>query len=317
MISSNSYKFYYPKLSMPINVHPEYIEAEKEYNKANTDEERLVALELMTRTMPKHKSAEAFRKNIRTRYKKLKQEMQIKKKKSGSKKGIKKEQLQAVLVGLTNSGKSSILKAITNAQPKIASYGFTTTKPEIGTINYEGCNIQLIDLPPVASETFDKGILNNADTILIVIEKIYEIKPILDLIKQNKNAEKIIVFNKIDLHDEDTKRKVKETLRSKKYNFALISTKTDEDLEDLKEKIFKTFPIIRVYTKHPGKREDNRPVILHLNANLKDVAEKILHGYSQKVKYAKITGPSAKFKNQKIGLKHVVKDKDIVEFVTD
>ncbi len=304
---------------MPINAHPEHIQAEQEYNNSNTDEERLAALEKMMRTMPKHKSAEALRKNIRTRYKKLKQELEKKSKKSKSgKKGIKKEQLQAVLMGLTNSGKSSILQAITNAHPKIGSYGFTTTKPEIGTLNYEGCDIQLIDLPPIASETFDKGILNNADTILIVIEKLHEIKSILDLIKQNKKAKKIIVFNKIDLHNENTKRKIKETLKSKKYNFAIISTKTDEGLEDLKEKILKSFNMIKIYTKHINKKQkqDNKPIILPPNSTLKHVAEKILHGYSKKVKYAKITGPSAKFKEQKIGLKHVVKDKDVVEFVT-
>ena len=53
------------------------------------------------------------------------------------------------------------------------------------------------------------------------------------------------------------------------------------------------------------------------NSNIKDVAEKILHGYSKKVKYAKITGPSSKFSNQRVGLKHKVKDRDVVEFFTD
>ena len=305
---------------MPINAHPEYIQAEKEYHSADTNEQRLAALEKMIKEMPKHKGAEALRKNIRTRYKKLKQDLEkAKKKKSKGQKGIKKEQLQAVILGLTNSGKSSILKDLTNAQPKIASYGFTTIQPEIGTLNYQGCNIQLIDLPPIASESFDKGLVNNADTLLIVIEKLHEIKPILDLIKQNKKAKRIIVFNKSDLHDETTKRKFSETLRSKKYNFVVISTKTDEGIEDLKEKIFKSFPVIRIYTKHPGKKVklDNKPVVLQPNSTLKDIAEKILHGYSKKVKYAKITGPSAKFKNQKIGLSHVVKDKDMVEFFTE
>jgi ribosome-interacting GTPase 1 len=90
-------------------------------------------------------------------------------------------------------------------------------------------------------------------------------------------------------------------------------------IEELKEKIFKTFNILRIYTKHPGKKEklDNKPVILPPKSTLEDVAEKILHGYSKKVKYAKITGPSCKFPNQKIGLKHIVKDKDQVEFFTD
>jgi len=303
---------------MPINAHPEYIAAEQEYHQAETDEKRLLALEQMIRWMPKHKSAEALRKNIRTRYKKLKQELQKKAKKAkAGQKGIKKQDMQAILIGLTNSGKSSILKAITNAQPKIASYGFTTDKPEIGILKYENCNIQIIDLPPIASENFEKGLINSADTILIVVEKLHEIKPVLDSIKQNKKAKKILVFNKIDLYDKTTKRKISETLKAKKYNSILISTKTQEGLDELKEKIFNSFAKIRIYTKKSGEKQDNKPVILHLNSTLKDVAEKILHGYSKKVKYAKITGPSSKFANQKIGLNHIVKDKDIVEFMTE
>ena len=303
---------------MPINAHPEYVNAEKRYYEASTDEEKLKCLEEMLKWVPKHKGAETLRKQLRTRYKKLKQEFAKSKKKAGSKKGIKKEQLQAVIVGLTNSGKSSILKAITNAQPKIASYGFTTTDPEIGTLNYQGCNIQIIDLPPIASPNYDKGLVNNADTLLIVVEKINEIKPVLKEIT-NKKAKKIIIFNKIDLYYEDTKRKISETLKSKKYNHVITSTKTDEGLEDLKEKILKSFNMIRVYTKHQGKKQKlgNIPIILHPNSTLKQVAEKILHGYSKKVKYAKITGPSSKFKNQKVGLSHVVKDKDVVEFFTE
>lgn len=302
---------------MPINAHPDYLNAEKEYHQAGTDEDRLLALEKMIKFMPKHKSAEALRKNIRNRYKRLKQEFAKKSKKS-KKKGIKKADLQAILVGLTNSGKSSILKLITNAQPKIASYGFTTSEPEIGTLNFQGCNIQIIDLPPIASENFDKSLVNSADTLLIVIEKIHEIKTILDSLKNiNQKAKKIIIFTKSDLYDSETRRKIFETLRSKKYNFILTSTTTNEGIEELKEKILNSFDVIRVYTRHPGTRQDNVPVILPPNSTLQNVAEKILHGYSKKVKYAKITGPSSKFKDQRVGLKHIVKDKDIVEFFTE
>lgn len=305
---------------MPINAHPEYIQAEKEYHEANSDEERLLALEEMIKYLPSHKGAENLRKNIRTRYKKLKQEIEKSKKKKGKgKKGIKKEQLQGIIIGLTNSGKSSILKSITNAQPRIASYGFTTTEPEVGTLDYQGCNIQLIDMPPIASEGFDKGLVNDADTLLIVIEKIDEIKHIFNLTKNNKKAKRIIIFNKIDKYDESTKRKISETLRSKKQNFVIVSTLTKEGIDKLKEKILKSFPVIRIYTKHQGKKEKfkDKPVVLQKNSTLEDVAEKILHGFSKKVKYAKVTGPSAKFKNQKIGLKHVVKDRDSVEFITE
>ncbi len=301
---------------MPINAHPEYLEAEKQFHRSQTDREKLKALEEMMRWMPKHKSAESLRKNLRTRYKKLKQELSKKSKKSSSQKGIKKSEMQAVLIGLTNSGKSSILKALTNANPDIASYGFTTSKPEIGILNHQGCSIQIIDLPPIASENFNKGLVNSADTILIVVEKLHEIQLVLESAKTD--AEKIIIFNKIDLYNENTKRKISETLKSKKHNFCLVSSYTQEGIAELKDKILNSFNIIRVYTKHPGKKQkyDNVPVILPPDSTLEEVAEKIFHN-SKKVKYAKITGPSCKFPNQQVGLKHIVKDRDVVEFVTE
>ena len=301
---------------MPINAGYEYAEAEKEYFKADTNEEKIYALEGMLRAAPTHKGSEKFRGDMRLKIKKLKEEIVKAKKASKGKKGIRKEDLQAVLVGLTNSGKSSVLKALTNADPKIASYGFTTKEPEIGTLSYSNCNIQIIDLPPIASIDFDHGIVNNTDTVLIIIERLHEIEEVLKTIK-NKNSKRIIVFNKTDLHDPNTLRKVYETLRTKKYNFVMISTKTGEGLEELKQKIFQSFPIIRIFTRHPGKKEDEVPVILPPGSNLKDVAEKVLHGFSKRVKFAKIWGPSAKFQGQKIGLKHVVKDKDTVELYTE
>ena len=47
-----------------------------------------------------------------------------------------------------------------------------------------------------------------------------------------------------------------------------------------------------------------------------DVAEKILHGFSNKVKETKIWGPSSKFSGQIVSFRHVLKDMDIVEFKT-
>jgi uncharacterized protein len=302
---------------MPINAGYEYAEAEKKYLEAQTDEERILGLGEMLRTAPSHKSSEKFRGDIRLKIKKLRESI-LKSKKSGksTKKGIKKEDMQAVIIGLTNSGKSSVLKELTNADPKIASYGFTTKEPEIGILYYANCHIQIVDLPPIGSENFDSGIVNNADTLLIVIEKLHELKSILE-IQKNRHAKKIIIFNKIDEYDETTLRKISETLKTKKYNFVLISTKTSQGIEELKEKIFKSFDIIRIYTRQPGKKEDKIPVIMKPDSTLEQVAEKILHGYSKKVKYAKIWGPSSKFSGQQIGLKHIVKDKDLIEFYTE
>ena len=87
-------------------------------------------------------------------------------------------------------------------------------------------------------------------------------------------------------------------------------------MEELKDKLFQSFGKIRIYTKEPGKEKTKMAIILEPGATIKDVAEKILKGFSQKVQETKIWGPSSKFPSQKVGLQHKLKDLDVVEFKT-
>ena len=302
---------------MPINISdPEYSKAEKEYYEVDSLEEKIIALKKMISLMPGHKGAENLRAQLRTRLKKL-QEQLTKSKRSGkgTQIGIKKEDMQIILVGKTNLGKSALLNILTNAQPKISEIEFTTQKPIIGMMNFEGINMQLIENPAIDSDYFDKGLVNSADTLLIIVDKVEEIPEVQKQLTKSK-AKQIIILNKIDKRTEEEKRKLSATLKSKKYEFVLISTKTKEGLEELKDKIFQSFDKIRVYTKEPGKIKSKRPIIMKQNSSVYDVAEKILTGFSKRVKETKIWGPSSKFSGQKVGLKHKLKDLDVVEFRT-
>jgi len=303
---------------MPLNAGYEFANAEKQWNAAQTDEEKIAALEEMLRYSPDHKSSQKYRGELKTKIKKLRDKVvtdRKRKKSLGNKISIKKGDMQAVLVGLTNSGKSSILKALTNAGPKIASYGFTTQIPEPGILWHNTCPIQIVDIPAIGADSFDTGIINTSDTALIVIEKIQEI-PEVEKVLEKFKGKRIIIFNKIDLYDTNTKRKTQETLKTKKYNFALISCKTGEGLDELKEKIFKSFDKIRIYTKQPGKPQDPDPMILRPGILVADIAKMIFRGKLEIIKKIRIWGPSSKFGGQEVGMKHELKDLDMVEFAT-
>jgi hypothetical protein len=299
---------------MPINAHPDFLAAEKVYIAAETKEQKIAALKKMISHAPGHKGAENLRAQLKRRLARLKyaNEKEIKQKKGG-KQGIRKEDMQGVIVGKTGVGKSWLLKNLTNATPKIASSilnQFTTKIPVVGMMPFQGTNIQLIEIPAIESKYYDKGLVHTADVILILITNLQQLSEIEKNI-ENFLGKKIIVFNNIN---KENSRKISSTLSSKKYNFILINS--PEDLEKLKEKIFQSIDKIRIYTKEPGKDPDkNRPLILDPKRTIKDAAKKIIRNL-ENIKEIKIWGPSSKFSGQIVGFNHELKDLDIVEFKT-
>ena len=283
---------------------------------AKTNEEKLKWMEEMIRESPKHKSSEKMNANLKTRYIKLKEKIEKIKKsgKASSKSGIKKEDMQAVIIGFTNSGKSSLLSALTNASPEVSQYNFTTRHAIVGITDYLGTKIQIIEIPAFGSEHYDKGLANTADVVLILITDVSQIK-IIESGLDKSSGKKIIVFNKIDILTDNEIRKVSATLSSKKYNFVLVSAKTGEGFSQLKEKLFHSFGKIRIFTKEPGKERSDKPFVLEQDSIVKDVAKKVLKDIG-KVKETRIWGPSSKFSGQVIGLSHKLKDMDVIEFKT-
>ena len=53
----------------------------------------------------------------------------------------------AALVGLPNAGKSSLLRRISNAKPKVAEYPFTTIQPVLGTVDSDERQLVVADVP--------------------------------------------------------------------------------------------------------------------------------------------------------------------------
>jgi ribosome-interacting GTPase 1 len=327
---------------MPANLPPQYFEAEKRYRQAKTDEEKLNCLQQMLAIMPKHKGTDKLQADLRRRISKLKKLASQRKKISRRTHGYKVEKEgagQVVLVGAPNVGKSQILAALTNANPEIADYPYTTQKPFPGMMPYDHIQIQLVDLPPVSPDFMEfwvPAIVRNSDGALLVVDLSSD-----DLVDQTEMVIKRLKESKVDLGKEEKSIDPRDGVAHKKtlllankkdmdgakdnleflkefygYRFPIItfSATTKENLNDLKEKIYNLLGIIRVYTKEPGKKPDyTDPIILKKGGKLLDAALSIHKDFARDLKYARIWGKE-KYAGQMIQKDHLLHDEDVVEF---
>ena len=150
------------------------------------------------------------------------------------------------IIGMPNSGKSSLLSVLTNARPKIANYPFTTINPNLGVANYNNKEVTLADIPGLI-EGAHEGV-GLGDKFLRHIERCKNILHLIDITNEdllenyskvrkellkysNKLIKKreIIVFNKIDMiSDEEVNKKINtfsKKIKKKIYSISALKHK--------------------------------------------------------------------------------------------
>ena len=287
---------------MPINAGPEYFLAEKKYLQAKTREEKIAALQEMIKTLPKHKGTEKQLALLRKRLAKVKSQKSVKAKSKPRFSIRKLGSAQVCILGLTNSGKSSLLKALTGKDVEIADYSYTTKEPTVGMMPFGDVQIQLIEIP----STFDSesmSLLHNCDGIVVLLDAENpdeQKKELTNILKQRYLMDKKILFvvNKSDLEP------------GSKY--IEISVKEKTGLEELKEKIWNNLDLIRVFTKSPGKPKVVPPITLRKGSSVRDVARIVHKDFLKNFKFARIFNDS-KFSGSSVGLDYKLKDLDVVE----
>ena len=161
---------------MPANLTTQYKEAEERYKAAETSAEKLTALEEMLSIIPKHKGTEKIQADIKRKISKLKDvdEKHGSQAKRGIEYNVEKEGGgQVIMAGPPNSGKSSLLAHITNAQPDIGEYPFTTHRQLPGMMEYEDIKIQIVDFPPISEEFTEPwmaAVVRNSDAVILVLD---------------------------------------------------------------------------------------------------------------------------------------------------
>jgi uncharacterized protein len=165
----------------------------------------------------------------------------------------------------------------------------------------------------VKKETL-KGILNefkinNAD--VLIRSKVDE-DQVIDCITGNKKyIYALLVINKIDSVSDELLEQAK-----KKYPEAVfISADKEINLEELKQEIYNSLHMLRVYLKEPGKEADmEEPMIMKQGDNIQDLCEKLHKDFLKKFKFFRVWGKSARYNGQKLtNLKHEIEDEDIIE----
>jgi len=159
------------------------------------------------------------------------------------------------IIGLPNAGKSSLLAAITNANPKIANYQFTTLNPNLGVASYDNKEITIADIPGLiegAHEGTGLGTkflkhIERCKSLLHLIDITNEdlIKSYNQVKKELKNysselvkKKELIVLNKTDLVDKDImKQKVEDFLKDKNCEVLTLSILEKKSVSKIKSKL--------------------------------------------------------------------------------
>ena len=155
-----------------------------------------------------------------------------------------------VIAGYPNVGKSSLLRCLSSAKPKVAQYPFTTKEIHLGIIEktdrYYKKRIQLIDTPGLLDRSFSErndiekeaiaALSHLADSIVFILDvsetcgyTLEDQEKLLSQIKKMFHKSNIIVVeNKTDIRNIDS-------------NNIKISCETNKGIDDLIEKIFSTY----------------------------------------------------------------------------
>lgn len=169
------------------------------------------------------------------------------------------------LVGFPNAGKSTLLSRISNANPKIANYPFTTLYPNLGVCQVKGQTFVVADIPGLiegASEGQGLGhyFLKHVERVRLILHLVdisqsdgrdfiedYKVinQELENYSKELGKTPQIAVLSKIDLIDEETLKEREERFKKEiNVSYIKISGATMQGIEELKlatiEKLSKT-----------------------------------------------------------------------------
>ena len=388
---------------MPTNVTPEFDKQRQIYEDTEDLAQRIVELEKLLSLAPNHKGAERMRGDYRKKLALLKAKLEkqreqdrARKSGGGTEEGVVRKEGagQVCLIGVTNSGKSSLINAVTNAELDVGDYPFTTPIPTPAMLILQDINIQLVELPGVFKGSHEAGIgrqalsvARNTDCIALVVDLSQDIDSQMNVIlgeldkaRIRLNKEKtavriervglgghmiygaqnyqgnidevkdylearrvtniIVRFQKeatfeqfVDAMDASvayvramvvatkgdvagSEGRFQELLDKYGERFDVIPTSAvrEENLDGMSWAFYEHLDILRVYTKIPGKKREDKPIVLPEGSRVEDAASKVHKElFVERFRSATILRANDKIKRRQVGLSYPLQDGDILQ----
>ncbi len=168
-----------------------------------------------------------------------------------------------------------------------------------------------IDVDTIADMTAAYGHINAT----VVVREDINVEQMLDVLAGNRvYIKSVMAINKVDLAKPGELESVMDL--HQQFRRVPVSAATGYGIEDLKQTIYDTIEMIRIYLKPQGQDADmDVPLIVKKGNTVGEVCELIHRDFRSNFRYAMVWGKSAKFPGQTVGLDHVVQDLDILTII--
>jgi len=219
-----------------------------------------------------------------------------------------------LVVDIFNPNMDVLLRELYNAAIRLDQ-----TKPDVVITNTGQGGVLVkptIPLTKITVETIkDMTVAYGHINAVVVVREDINVEQMLDVLAGNRVYIKAVMgINKIDLATPGQLEAVQKMHRD--FITVPVSAAKGVGMEDLKQTLYDTIEMIRIYLKPQGQEADMvEPLIVKKGNTVGEVCEVIHRDFKNNFRYAMVWGNSAKFPGQTVGLDHVVHDEDVLSII--
>lgn len=259
---------------MPTNLPPEAMDKWEEVEAARTPREKMEKMQEFLKYVPQHKGTMKLRGEIKRKIAIIRDDLEEKKRKGtgkssgGPKLFVEKEgAAQIAVLGMTNAGKSCLLRAVTKANVVVSATPYTTREPTPGIMDYGDVQFQVVETPAVMEGSGDGrawgpvtlGVARNADGVILMVDLSADPVGQLELLVSELEKSRVLVTKpngKVEIDRrhagaalriilvgklvDTTMEEVEKLLKSYRINDAIVKISGEVTIDDVEDAIFET-----------------------------------------------------------------------------